>query len=204
MLELEQGKKLVKLARSTVEKKIKEGKFEIGKTDDKELNEKRGVFVTIQIFPEKTLRGCIGTTSGDLSIYEGVQKVALSSAFEDSRFPPVKKENLDKIIFEVSLLSKPESIQVKDPDEYAKKIEIGKDGLILKNGPFSGLLLPQVPLEFKWNASEFLDNLCFKAGLTSDWLHDENTRLWKFQSQIFAEKSPKGEIVEIKLAEHVK
>ena len=203
MLDLQQGKKLVKLARSTVEKKIKEGKFEIEKVEDRELNEKRGIFITIQKFPEKTLRGCIGFTSEEFPIYEGVQKAAFSSAFEDQRFPPIKKENLSKIIFEVSILTKPKSIQVKDPEEYAKKIEIGKDGLMLQNGPFTGLLLPQVPLEFNWKVEEFLDNLCFKAGLTSDWLHDENTRLWKFQSQIFAEKEPKGEIVEIKLAKHV-
>jgi len=203
MLDLQQGKKLVKLARSTVEKKIKEGKFEIEKVEDRELNEKRGIFITIQKFPEKTLRGCIGFTSEEFPIYEGVQKAAFSSAFEDQRFSPIKKENLNKIIFEVSILTKPKSIQVKDPEEYAKKIEIGKDGLMLQNGPFTGLLLPQVPLEFNWKVEEFLDNLCFKAGLTSDWLHDENTRLWKFQSQIFAEKEPKGEIVEIKLAKHV-
>ena len=203
MVDLQQGKKLVKLVRSTVEKKIKEGKFEIEKVDDKELNERRGVFVTIQSFPEKTLRGCIGFTSRDFPIYEGVQRAALSSAFEDPRFPPIRKENLNKIIFEVSILTEPESIQVKDPEEYSKKIEVGKDGLILQNGPFSGLLLPQVPLEFKWNVEEFLDNLCFKAGLTSDWLHDENTRLWKFQSQIFAEKKPRGEVIEVKLTEHV-
>jgi len=202
MLDLRQGKKLVKLARTTVEKQLKERKFEIEKIDDNELNEKTGVFVTIHSFPEKNLRGCIGLPHGDSPIYEAVQKTVFSSAFEDSRFSPIKKEELRKIVFEVSILTKPESIQVKDPKEYAKKIEIGKDGLILQNGPFSGLLLPQVPLQFNWSAEEFLDNLCFKAGLTSDWLRDENTRLWKFQCQIFVEKKPKGEIVEIKLAEH--
>lgn len=202
MLDLQQGKKLVKLARYAVERKAREGKFEIKKFDDKELSEKAGVFVTIQNFPEKTLRGCIGFTSGDFPIYEAVQKAAFCSAFEDSRFSQIKKEDLSRIIFEVSILTKPESIQVKDPEEYAKKIEIGKDGLILQNGPFSGLLLPQVALEFNWSAEEFLDNLCFKSGLTSDWLYDENTRLWKFQSQIFAEKKPRGEIIEIELTKH--
>lgn len=202
MVDLKQGKKLVKLARDTVERYLKEGKFEIEKVDDKELNENTGVFVTILSFPEKNLRGCTGFPYGDLPLYEAVQKTAFSSAFEDSRFSSIKKDELNKIVFEVSILTKPESIQVKDPKEYVKKIEIGKDGLILQNASFSGLLLPQVPLQFNWSVEEFLDNLCFKAGLTSDWLYDENTRLWKFQSQIFAEKKPRGEIVEIKLAEH--
>jgi uncharacterized protein (TIGR00296 family) len=105
-------------------------------------------------------------------------------------------------VFEVSILSKPESIQVKSAKDYCKKIEIGKDGLILQNGPFYGLLLPQVPLEFGWGVEEFLNNLCYKAGVTPDWIEDENTRIWKFQSQIFTEKEPGGEVVEVKSPEH--
>jgi uncharacterized protein (TIGR00296 family) len=197
MLSFEQGKKLVELARKTVENYLEGRKFEIEKVDDEKLKEKRGVFVTIEKFPEKSLRGCVGFPYATLALYEAVQRAAFSSAFEDSRFLPLKKEELDKVIFEVSILTKPELIKVKDPKEYFKKIKIGKDGLILQNGPFSGLLLPQVPKEFNWCVEEFLENLCYKAGLTPDYIYDKNTKIWKFQAQIFAEKEPKGKVIEL-------
>lgn len=197
MLSLEQGRKIVELARKSVENYFEKNKLCVEKTNDKRLGEKRGVFVTIENFPDKSLRGCIGYPYQTLSLYEAVQRAAFCSAFEDSRFPPLTKEELNKIIFEVSILTKPKLIKVKDPKKYCEKIKIGNDGLILQNGPCSGLLLPQVPLQFNWDAEEFLENLCFKIGLTFDYICDKNTKIWKFQAQIFAEKDPKGKIIKI-------
>lgn len=197
MLNLENGKKIVELARKTVERYFEDKKLVIEKIDDRTLNEKRGVFVTIETYPDKKLRGCIGYPHSILPLYEAVQRAAYSSAFEDPRFENLKKEELNKIIFEVSVLTTPRLIKVKDTKEYVKKIEIGKDGLIIENGPFSSLLLPQVATEFNWNTREFLENLCFKAGLTPDFIHDRNTKIWKFQAQIFSEKKPKGEVVQL-------
>jgi uncharacterized protein (TIGR00296 family) len=197
MLDLRAGEKLVKLARAAVERYFEHKKIFLEKIREKNLNEKRGVFVTIETYPEKNLRGCIGFPYPTLPLYEAVQRAAVSSAFEDPRFPPLKKEELDKIIFEISVMTKPELIKVKDSKEYPSKIEVGKDGLILQNGPFSGLLLPQVCLQFNWSAEEFLENLCWKAGLTVDYIHDKNTKIWKFQCQIFAEEKPKGKIIEL-------
>lgn len=196
MLTLEEGKILIKLSRTVVKKYFYRGKVVIENIENKNLNEKRGVFVTIETFPEKNLRGCIGIPLPTLSLYEAVQRAATSSAFEDPRFPSLKKEELDKIVFEISVLTKPELIQVKNTKEYSKKIEIGKDGLIIQNGSLSGLLLPQVPVEWNWTAEEFLEKLCLKAGLTPDYIHDKNTKIWKFQAQIFSEEEPNGRIVE--------
>jgi len=202
MLNLEQGEKLVELARKTVERWFKEKKFTLEKVDDKTLKEKRGVFVTIENFPSKNLRSCIGIPGESLKLYEAVQRAAFSSAFEDPRFPPLKKEELNKVIFEISILTKLKLIEVKDPKEYFEKIEIGKDGLMLINKSFSGLLLPNVPIQFNWVVEEFLENLCYKANLTPDWVYDKDTKIWKFQTQIFAEEKPNGKIVEVKLPEN--
>jgi hypothetical protein len=150
MLDLKNGEKLVKLARSSVEKFL-ENKFSIEKTKDKLMNGKRGVFVTIETYTEKNLRGCIGFPLPDLSLYEAVQRAAIASAFQDPRFPELKKEELGKIIFEISVMTKPKLIKVKNSNEYVKKIEKGKDGLILQHGSFSGLLLPQVCPQFNWS-----------------------------------------------------
>jgi len=193
MLTLQEGKLLIRLARSSVEKHFNKGNI---LEKSAKLNEKRGVFVTISTFPEKSLRGCIGFPYPTLPLSEAVQKAAASSAFEDPRFPPIEKEELGKIIFEISVLTEPELIKVKNPKEYSKKIEIGKDGLVIQNGPFSGLLLPQVPVEQNWTVEEFLENLCLKACLTPDYAYDKKTKIWKFQAQIFSEESPNGRIVE--------
>lgn len=197
MLDLRTGQKLIKLARFTVERYSRDKKLLLEKNKDKILNEKRGIFVTIETYPEKNLRGCIGFPYPTLPLYEAIQRAAVSSAFEDPRFPSLEKEELDKIVFEISILTKPELIKVKNSKEYPSKIETGKDGLILQNGPFSGLLLPQVCPQFNWGPEEFLENLCYKAGLTSDFIHDKNTKIWKFQCQIFAEEKPSGKIIEL-------
>jgi len=92
-MELEQGRVLVKLARGSVEKFFEKGKFEIQKFDQDFLKEKRGVFVTIETYPENELRGCIGFPLPVYPLFEAVQKAAISSAFEDYRFEPLKKKN---------------------------------------------------------------------------------------------------------------
>jgi len=202
MLSLEEGKILVRLARSALEKFFEKGRLEIEKVKNKALGERKGIFATIETFPEKILRGCIGFPSPSSPLFETVQRAAYCSAFEDTRFDPLRKEELNNIVFEISVMTTPELIEVKNPKEYFKKIEIGKDGLILMNGPNGGLLLPQVPLLFGWDVEEFLENLCYKSNLTPDWIYDKNTRIWKFQCQIFAEKEPRGEVSEVKSTKH--
>ncbi len=189
------GKVIVKLARQTVEKFLEKGKFELVKAERKSLQGKSRAFVTINTHPERLLRGCIGFTS-PFPLYEVVQRAAHAAAFEDPRFPPITKEELERVVFEVSVLTDPEELKC-EPREYANNIEIGKDGLIVQYESHSGLLLPQVAGEQNWTAEEFLGQVCFKAGLTPDYIHDKSTKLWKFQAQIFTEKEPHGEVEEI-------
>jgi len=195
MLSKEDGKELVRLARKTVEDYFKKKKLEIKET---KFKEKRGVFVTIHTYPEHKLRGCIGYPTPVLPLGEALQKAAFSAAFQDPRFYPLKESELNEIIFEVSVLTEPELIRVKDPKEYLEKIKIGKDGLMIEYGHHSGLLLPQVPLEFKpkWNVQTFLEQTCLKAGLLPDMWLDDRVKIYKFQAQVFSEKRPKREIIQ--------
>jgi len=195
MLSLPEGEKLVKLARRTVKKYFENGKLILEKCQHKNFLEKRGVFVTIETHPEKNLRGCIGFPEAVMPLWNAVQQAAVAAAFEDYRFSKLEEEELKNIVFEVSILTEPEPVVVKDAGEYCKKIKIGKDGLIIQCGYRSGLLLPQVAVEYNWSAAEFLDNLCFKAGLMPDALHDKATKIWKFQAQIFCEQRPSGKII---------
>jgi len=195
-MELEQGKILVRLARSSVEKFFEKGKFEIQKLDQEFLKEKRGVFVTIETYPENELRGCIGFPSPVYPLFEAVQRAAISSAFEYYRFEPLKKEELEKVVFEVSVLTKPELIKVKKPEEYLEKIEEKKDGLIIEYGSFSALYLPQV-WEIIQEKEKFLESLCLKAFLPPDTWKNKKAKIFRFRVEAFKEKEPKGEIVRV-------
>jgi hypothetical protein len=195
MLSEEDGKKLVKLTRQTVEDYFKKKKLMLKKT---EYNKKNGIFVSIHTYPDNELRGCIGYPYPTLMLSEALQRASLSAAFEDPRFPPLTENELDNVIFEISILTEPELIVVKNPREYIKKIEIGKDGLIAEHGFYKGLLLPQVPLEFepKWDVETFLEQTCMKCSLLPDMWLDPKTKIYKFQAQIFKEKMPRGEIIQ--------
>lgn len=184
---------LVILARKAVEEYIKTSKLKI--IANEKFKEKRGVFVTIDTYPGNELQGCIGFPYPKYPLYEAVQKAAVEAAFHDGRFPPLEKDELDKIVFEVSVLSLPE--EIKCPPE--KRVENIKknDGLILECGLRNGLFLPQVWEQIP-DKKDFLNNLCWKAGLTPDMWMDENTKLFKFSVQAFKETKPKGKVIEMK------
>jgi len=197
MLNLDEGIKAVQFARDIIESYVKNKKM-LSTNISKAFNENLGVFVTIHTFPEHDLRGCIGIPLPIMSLKEAIIESA-QSATRDPRFPPLKENELDKIIIEVTILTKPELIKVKQPKEYISQIEIGRDGLIVEQSYFKGLLLPQVPVEQGWDEEEFLSNTCMKAGLLPDSWLDENIKISKFSGQIFTETKPKGTIKEKRL-----
>ena len=99
----------------------------------------------------------------------------------------------------MTILSPPEKIVVKNPEDYIKEIEIGRDGLIVEQGFYKGLLLPQVPVEQGWDKEEFLNHTCLKAGLMPDAWFDKSTTILRFTGKVFTEIEPRGEIKEKKL-----
>ncbi|MDW8035151.1 MAG: AMMECR1 domain-containing protein, partial [Candidatus Korarchaeum sp.] len=80
-------------------------------------------------------------------------------------------------------------------EDLPELIEVGKHGIRVRRGPFSGLLLPQVAVEYKWDSREFLDHTCIKAGMRPRcWLVD-GTEIYRFSAIVFAERSPNGEVL---------
>lgn len=193
-----EGKELVSLARKSIEYYFHTNKILDYCPKGKVLEESCGVFVTLHCWPSNELRGCIGFPEPVMPLYRAVIEAAVSSAFSDDRFPKLQFEELGSIIIEVSVLTKPEEIKFKSPEGLKKKIIIGKHGLIAEKGFSRGLLLPQVPLEWKWDSGEFLENSCMKAGLSRDCWKDGKTRFYSFEGIIFREKKPKGEVEKIK------
>jgi len=202
---------LVRLARASIEHYLKERKplsqQQVDSMREKELGkekfERSGAFVTLERYPSKSLRGCIGYPFAVKAADKAVAECAVSAAIGDPRFPPVALEELPRIVIEVSVLTEAREIKVERAKDFPKQVRIGTDGLILQHGPFSGLLLPQVAPEQNWGSEEFLAGLCEKAGLSPDyWLAEADgkpiVKISKFQALVFCEEKPGGNVVEKK------
>ena len=200
-LTAEEGGFLVGLARTSIEAAL--GSSEKVTLDgvSEQLRIPCGVFVTLNKVEESShsLRGCIGFPYPVKPLADAVAEVAVSAALRDPRFSPVSKAEMDSVVIEVSVLTPPELLSVEKPDEYPSLIEIGRDGLIVARGQNRGLLLPQVPVEWGWDAEEFLTQCCFKARLQPDaWLLP-GTEISRFRAIIFAEDEPRGAVKRVEL-----
>ena len=196
-LSLEEGKLLIQLARNTVKTYLQTGKIpKSPQNAPKKLNENCGIFVTISTLKRgtKRLRGCIGYPYPTNPLIEAVIDNAINAATQDPRFEPLTLEELDQVIFEVSVLTPPEPVKVEKPEEYLKKVKVGEHGLIVEKGFYKGLLLPQVPVEWGWCEEEFLCQCCIKAGLPPDTWLTKDTKIYKFTAIVFEEETPNGEV----------
>lgn len=188
------GRILVKTARAVVTEYLKNGtKLKLEKEFKDNFSFKSGVFVTLN--SASGLRGCIGYPLPDKSLFNALEDAAISAATEDPRFPSVKYKELDSITFEVTVLTPPKKIVASKPEEYLSKIKVGRDGLIVKYGFYSGLLLPQVPVEYGWNEEEFLEYTCEKAGLPKSHWKNPDTEIQKFEGIVFKEEKPNGSVI---------
>ena len=179
---------LVKTARMAVTEFLSNGKrMKLESEREKKFSFNAGVFVTLN--NADGLRGCIGFPMPDKKLSHGIIDAAIAAATEDPRFSPVKINELNDIVFEVTVLTPPVEIIVTDPMEYLEKIKVGRDGLIIRNSFSSGLLLPQVPVEYGWNVEEFLQHTCEKAGLEKDTWKNEKVKIEKFEGIVYKEKT---------------
>lgn len=137
-----------------------------------------GAFVTLRI--GDALRGCIGHLRSEAPVTETTAEMARSAAFNDPRFPPLSREELEKLSIEISRLSEFFPIT---PEE----VVVGEHGLLLRLGFRSGLLLPQVPGEQGWDKRAYLSGLCRKAGLPDGAYADPEAELLAFTAEVFGE-----------------
>jgi len=188
------GVVLVKTARKAVTEFLSNGnRMKLESDLEEKFSFNSGVFVTLN--NPDGLRGCIGFPMPEKKLSHAIIEGAIAAATEDPRFPSVKTNELNDIVFEVTVLTPPVKIDVSDPTEYLEKIKVGRDGLIIKHSFSSGLLLPQVPVEYGWNVEEFLQHTCEKAGLARDTWKNESVKIEKFEGIIFKEETPNGVIV---------
>ena len=188
------GVVLVKTARKAVTEFLSNGnRMKLESDLEEKFSFNSGVFVTLN--NSDGLRGCIGFPMPEKKLSHAIVEGAIAAATEDPRFPSVKTIELNDIVFEVTVLTPPVEIDVSDPMEYLEKIKVGRDGLIIRHSFSSGLLLPQVPVEYGWDVEEFLQHTCEKAGLARDTWKNESVKIEKFEGIIFKEETPNGAIV---------
>lgn len=165
------------LVRLSIASHFGQGPVEPPAPPTKRLEEKYGAFVTLKL--EGRLRGCIGNIMGTDKLYRTVWDMAQAAAFRDARFNPVTPGEADKLEIEISVLGPVELC----PD--LNEIKVGRHGLIMQRGGKSGLLLPQVPVEWGWNREQFLQHTCRKAGLPSDVWSKAGTTVYWFEAEVF-------------------
>lgn len=174
-------RRLLEIAKQSLEAYIKQDKTLKFEEKDFLLNKPMGAFVTLKKHGE--LRGCIGVFQPNIPLYQVVAETAISSAVNDVRFMPVTKDELDELEYEISVLS-----PLKKVDSW-KNIEIGKHGVQIRKGNRSGVFLPQVATENNWELDTFMSVLCFqKAGLASDCWKNPEIEIYVFTAQVFGEE----------------
>src|SRR5436853_3512811 len=200
-LSREDGKHLLSTARQAIADHLEGKNFKPTSYAGSELSVPRGVFVTLfDDMINRGLRGCIGNPFPKDSLLTETARCAVEAATIDSRFDPVRLDELQqRITVEVTVLSPMEHIIVKNPLDLPLNIKVGRDGLLVEAAGTRGLLLPQVAVDERFDQEEFLNQCCLKAGLTPDaWLAG-GVKVARFQGQIFSEEGPAGRVFERKL-----
>jgi AmmeMemoRadiSam system protein A len=174
---------LLTLARAAIESSFT--KKEVNLEQYQHYDATQGVFVTLT--KNGDLRGCISYPVSEYPLYKGVILAAKNAAFKDPRFPPLEMEELGAIRIEVTILTQPERVKVNEPSEYLTKLKVGRDGLLIKEGYRTGLLLPQVPVEYGWNIETYLEQLCKKAGLPQDAWKTKRVTIERFEGEVISE-----------------
>jgi AmmeMemoRadiSam system protein A len=125
------------------------------------LKRKMGAFITLNV--DGRLRGCIGQFVSDNPLYEVVNQMAIASAFQDTRFNPLSKDEFDRIRIEISVLGPLKKIN------NISEIVLGKHGIYITKGQRAGTMLPQVATGNHWTLEQFLGYTSRdKAGLGWD------------------------------------
>lgn len=171
---------LLDLARRSIETHLNDEPFNDTEFESGALEENCGAFVTIKI--AGALRGCIGNIRASKALRQTVREMAVAAATQDPRFSPMRRPELDRAHLEISVLSPFERITNTD------EIITGTHGLYIKKGAYSGLLLPQVALEWNWDRQTFLEHTCKKAGLPADAYKDSEVEIYVFTAEVFGER----------------
>ncbi len=194
---LEDGAILVRAARNAIELSIRSPRFDLnsirramsGFTQDYDLT------VSLYYYPTNESRGSFGVLMHGRQVGKVLVDHALSAAFNDARHVPVSDRDIDDIVVEVCITSKP--VLLKSISRR-RAIKAGREGVILRYGTHMSVVTPEEARSKGWNAEQMLEHACAVAGISKHHWKQPNVRLYKFEVQMFKETSPNGEIVEVR------
>jgi len=200
MISAADGERAVHLARVAIERSLDVGAPRGMPAPEEDtmprlFREARGVFVTLKHHPGGELRGCTGYPLPVRPLREAIRDVTEAAASHDPRLTSVEADEMDRVSIEVSVLTVPQLVPTTSPENTIASILPGRDGLIVEGLGRNGLLLPQVATEQHWDAEQFLEGTCEKAGLPPDAWRDRRVRVRRFEAQVFGEQRPKGPVV---------
>lgn len=178
LLSKEERRELLSIARRAITEAIVNKIEWLPLQSEGALADLRGAFVTLK--RRGRLRGCVGQPEQIDPLSHTVAHCAVSAATEDPRFSPVKPQEISELEIEISALTPLVPVTLEE-------IEIGRHGLLVQQGRAHGLLLPQVPVERKWDAMRFLEETCEKAGLPRNAWESSSTKIFAFSAEIFSE-----------------
>jgi AmmeMemoRadiSam system protein B/AmmeMemoRadiSam system protein A len=179
-LDKQEKEVLLTIARETIVQYVTSGK--VPEIDDQRLSARLrqpyGAFVTLK--KDEQLRGCIGRFEATNPLADVVQKMAIAASTEDSRFPPVSEEEIDELEIEISVLTPMR--RIVSADEFI----LGKHGIYMKKGFYSGTFLPQVAEETGWSKEEFLGH-CARDKARIGWDGWKDAELYVYEAFVFGE-----------------
>ncbi|MBI5326576.1 MAG: AmmeMemoRadiSam system protein B [Ignavibacteriae bacterium] len=173
----EDKKVIMEIAKKAVKSAVLNSAIDVDESKISErLNDEYASFVTLK--EDGMLRGCMGQTFTTSSLINSVIEAGRLASTRDPRFNPVSEKELNKLEYEVTVLSRMKKIL--DPEE----IVVGRDGVYIRLENSGALFLPQVAPEQKWDRTELLENLCRKARLPNDAYKSTKAELYVFQAMI--------------------
>ncbi len=189
-LSLEEQQTLLRMAREAMECSVRGKK--LTPFDERSLShhlrEQGASFVTLTIHGQ--LRGCIGALEAHQPLAKDVREHAIAAALEDPRFPPVREDELSRIQIEVSCLTRPIPLEYEDAVELLSKLRPHTDGVILRDSGRRATFLPQVWEKIP-DPAEFMDNLCYKMGVSDNTWRIKHLEVLVYQVDEFHEHAAK-------------
>jgi len=177
-LTTEQRVRLLQIARKTIFHWVSRNTMPSLEEEDQRLHSPEGAFVSLHIGDR--LRGCIGRFDGGGPLFKTVMEMAVSAAFEDPRFPPLRTDEVPRTDIELSILS---PLRVVDAGE----VSVGNHGLLISQGRARGTLLPQVATQYEWTREEFLSQTCQKGGMDAMAWKADDCVIQVFDADVFSE-----------------
>ncbi len=179
------GRELLEIARKTVHSAFSNENLRLTADARSRLEAEVGVFVNI--YKNGELRGSFGYPPGTYALADGIKRAARGAAFLDSRFGRLSEPEFNNVKFEVVLIGKMNLLKVKNPEDYFRKINPKKHGIMIKYGPFKAMQLPEFAVRRGFSSRDFLEKTIEKAGLAPEMWASPRLLVYLFGVKVFSE-----------------